>query len=299
MRHTLRETWSGLRRNATMTLAVIVTMWVSLSLFGAALLATQQVDLLKGKWYDKVEVSVFLCVDGVSGAQCSGEKAATQAQKDEIRQALQTNPQVSHVYYESKHEAFQEYQRIYADSPVKDVLTEDTIQDSYRVKLVDPQQYQGVVTEAQGLPGVQSVVDLHNVLDPIFLWMNALKWVTFGMSALLLVAAALQIGNTIRMAAFARRRELGIMKLVGASNAYILMPFLESLLAGLIGALLACLTLALGADLVVMRKMAHFITTVAWVGWPQVWTSIAWMIVVAIVLSVAPAYIATKKYLRV
>ena len=175
MRHTLRETWSGLRRNATMTLAVIVTMWVSLSLFGAALLATQQVDLLKGKWYDKVEVSVFLCVDGVSGAQCSGEKAATQAQKDEIRQALQTNPQVSHVYYESKHEAFQEYQRIYADSPVKDVLTEDTIQDSYRVKLVDPQQYEGVVTEAQGLPGVQSVVDLHNVLDPIFLWMNALK----------------------------------------------------------------------------------------------------------------------------
>lgn len=300
MRHTLRETWSGLRRNATMTLAVIVTMWVSLSLFGAALLATQQVDLLKGKWYDKVEVSVFLCVDSVSGAQCSGEKAATQAQKDEIRQALQTNPQVSHVYYESKHEAFQEYQRIYADSPVKDVLTEDTIQDSYRVKLVDPQQYQGVVTEAQGLPGVQSVVDLHNVLDPIFLWMNALKWMTFGMSALLLVAAALQIGNTIRMAAFARRRELGIMKLVGASNAYILMPFLlESLIAGLIGALLACLTIALGADLVVMRKMAHFITTVAWVGWPQVWTSIAWMIVVAIVLSVAPAYIATKKYLKV
>lgn len=89
MRHTLRETWSGLRRNAAMTLAVVVTMWVSLSLFGAALLATQQVDLLKGKWYDKVEVSVFLCVDGVPGAQCSGEKAATQAQKDAIREALE------------------------------------------------------------------------------------------------------------------------------------------------------------------------------------------------------------------
>ncbi|MRW43893.1 FtsX-like permease family protein, partial [Staphylococcus aureus] len=143
----------------------------------------------------------------------------------------------------------------------RDVLTEDTIQDSYRVKLVDPQQYQGVVTEAQSLPGVQSVVDLHNVLDPLFLWMNALRLVTFGMSALLLVAAALQIGNTIRMAAFSRRRELGIMKLVGASNTYILMPFLlESLIAGLLGALLACVTLALGADVVVMRKMAHSIT---------------------------------------
>jgi len=183
---------------------------------------------------------------------------------------------------------------------VRDVLTEDTIQDSYRVKLVNPQQYQGVVTEAQSLPGVQSVVDLHNVLDPIFLWMNALRWVTFGMSVLLLVAAALQIGNTIRMAACARRRELGIMKLVGASNTYILMPLLlESLIAGLVGALLACVTLALGADLVVMRKMAHSITTLAWIGWPQVWKSIAWMVVVAVVLSVAPAYVATKKYLRV
>ncbi|MDA0625138.1 hypothetical protein PCS77_18985, partial [Acinetobacter baumannii] len=105
------------------------------------------------------------------------------------------------------------------------------------------------------------------------------------MSVLLLVAAALQIGNTIRMAAFSRRRELGIMKLVGASNTYILMPFLlESLIAGLLGALLACVTLALGADVVVMRKMAHSITTLAWVGWPQVWKSIAWMVVVAVVL---------------
>lgn len=300
MRHTLRETWSGLRRNATMTLAVIVTMWVSLSLFGAALLATQQVDLLKGKWYDKVEVSVFLCVQDVSGGQCSDGKPATQAQKDTVRSTLEANPQVAHVYYESKHEAFQEYQRIYASSPVKDVLTEDTIQDSFRVKLTDPEQYEGVVTEAQGLPGVQSVVDLHNVLDPLFVWLNGLKWATLTMSGLLLLAAALQIGNTIRMAAWARRRELGIMKLVGASNAYILMPFLlESLVAGLVGALLACVTLALGARFVIMGKVAHSVTTVAWVGWPQVWSSIGWMVLVAVVLSLLPAYAVTKRYVKV
>lgn len=300
MRHTLRETWSGLRRNLTMTVAVIVTMWVSLSLFGFALLATQQVDLIKGKWYDKIEVSVFLCVKDVPGGQCVDNKAATQAQKDAIRKTLEANPQVQKVYYESKKEAYDEYQRIYKDSPVRDVLTPDTIQDSFRVKLKDPEQYQGVVSQAQGLPGVQAVVDLHTALDPLFLWLNALKWGTVGMAALLLVAAALQIGNTIRMAAFSRRRELGIMRLVGASNAYILTPFLlESLIAGLVGALLACATLALGVYLVVMRKASESITTIVWIGWHQTWLAMAGVIGVAVVLSLLPAYIATKKYLKV
>ncbi|AXE38609.1 permease-like cell division protein FtsX [Acidipropionibacterium virtanenii] len=300
MRHTLRETWTGLRRNLTMTVAVIVTMWVSLSLFGAALLATQQVDLVKGKWYDKIEVSVFLCVPNVDGGQCTGNQAASQSQKDAIKKTLEANPQVSTVYYESKHQAYEEYQRVYKDSPVKDVLTEDTIQDSFRVKLKNPEQYQGVVSQAQGLPGVQAVLDLHPVLDPLFMWLNALKWGTLGMSALLLVAAALQIGNTIRMAAFARRRELGIMRLVGASNAYILTPFLlESLVAGLIGGVLACGTVALGVYAIIMEKAAKTITTIVWVGWHQTFLAMGAVLVVSVLLSVIPALVATTRYLKV
>lgn len=300
MRHTLRETWTGLRRNLTMTVAVIVTMWVSLSLFGAALLATQQVDLVKGKWYDKIEVSVFLCVPNVDGGQCSANQGASQAQKDAIKKTLEANPQVDKVYYESKHQAYEEYQRVYKDSPVKDVLTEDTIQDSFRIKLKNPEQYQGVVSQAQSLPGVQAVLDLHPVLDPLFLWLNALKWGTLGMSALLLIAAALQIGNTIRMAAFARRRELGIMRLVGASNAYILTPFLlESLVAGLIGGVLACGTVALGVYVIIMEKAAKTITTIVWVGWHQTLIAMGAVLVVSVLLSVIPALIATKRYLKV
>ncbi|AFV89831.1 MAG: permease-like cell division protein FtsX [Acidipropionibacterium acidipropionici] len=300
MRHTLRETWTGLRRNLTMTVAVIVTMWVSLSLFGAALLATQQVDMVKGKWYDKIEVSVFLCVPNVEGGQCTANQGATQAQKDTIKKTLEANPQVATVYYESKHQAFEEYQRVYKDSPVKDVLTEDTIQDSFRVKLKNPEQYKGVVSQAQGLPGVQAVLDLHPVLDPLFMWLNALKWGTLGMSALLLVAAALQIGNTIRMAAFARRRELGIMRLVGASNAYILTPFLlESLVAGLIGGVLACGTVALGVYAIIMEKAAKTITTIVWVGWHQTFIAMGAVLIVSVLLSVLPALVATKRYLKV
>ena len=85
-RHILSETRAGLRQNLTMTLAVIMTMWVSLSLFGAGLLASQQVDLMKGRWYDKIEISIFLCAKDTRGDQCDPGQDATQAQKDEIRQ---------------------------------------------------------------------------------------------------------------------------------------------------------------------------------------------------------------------
>ena len=85
-RHIFSETCAGLRQNLTMTLAVIMTMWVSLSLFGAGLLASQQVDLMKGHWYDKIEISVFLCTKDIRGEQCEPGQDATQAQKDAIRQ---------------------------------------------------------------------------------------------------------------------------------------------------------------------------------------------------------------------
>ena len=94
-RHILSETRAGLRQNLTMTLAVIMTMWVSLSLFGAGLLASQQVDLMKGRWYDKIEISIFLCTKDTRGDQCEPGQDVTQAQKDEIRQTLEANPEVA------------------------------------------------------------------------------------------------------------------------------------------------------------------------------------------------------------
>ncbi len=123
------------------------------------------------------------------------------------------------------------------------------------MKLKDPEQYQGVVSSVIGLKGVQKVQDLRQYLDPFFSWLNLLQWGTLAASALLLFAAALQIGNTIRLATFARRREIGIMRLVGASNLYITLPFLlEALISAIVGAGLACATLAAGVYFVIMRK---------------------------------------------
>ena len=300
MRHTLRETWSGLRRNASMTLAVIVTMWVSLALFGVGLLAAQQVDLLKGRWYDKIEITVFLCVPDSHASTCQPGEDTTLAQRTGIQEALEGNPEVSEVFYESKDQAWADFQQVYASQPILAKMTRDMMQDSFRVKLVNPQEYEGVRAAVEGMMGVESVQDLHRYLDPLFSWMNMARWATIGASALLLIAAALQIGNTIRMAAFSRRREIGIMRLVGASNWYIMLPFLlEALVAAIVGAALAGLTLAALEKSVIIDQAAKQIQSMAWIDWSHVQWAVGWLMVVAVVLSVIPTLIATRRFLRV
>ncbi|SDB86148.1 cell division protein FtsX [Raineyella antarctica] len=299
-RHILSETWTGVHRNASMMVAIIVTMWVSLVLFGGGLLAAQQIELMKGRWYDKVEISIFLCTPDTAGDNCTPGQGITPQQRATVEAALHANPQVSQVFAESKQQAYDDFVASYKDSPIRDSLTVDQMQESFRVKLVDPQQYQGVVNDVAGMPGVQAVQDLREVLDPLFQWLRTAQWVAIGTSALLLLAAALQIGNTIRLAVFARRREISIMRLVGASNTYITMPFvLETLLAGLVGALLAAATLVAGMYSLVVRNAEVSIQTLPWIGWTEAGIAIAGLAGVAVVLSIIPTLIATNKHLRV
>ena len=138
------------------------------------------------------------------------------------------------------------------------------------------------------------------MLEPVFAWLNLARVATVGASLLLLLAAALQIGNTIRMAAFSRRRELGIMRLVGASNWFIVLPFLlESLVAALAGAVLACGTLAALQHFVIIGKAQPAIQTVRWIGWDNIGLTALAVVAVAVVLSTIPTLIATRRYLRV
>jgi cell division transport system permease protein len=302
MRHVFREAFSGIRRNASMTVAVIMTMWVSLTLFGVALLAADQVELTKNRWYDKIEISVFLCAkisDSNTVKNCTAGTSATDAEKAAILATLESNPEVKEVYFESKAEAWQDFRDYYADSPILAKLTEDDMQESFRVKLVDPQQYQGVISAVKNMKGVEAVQDLHKYLDSIFTWLNMARWATIGASTGLLIAAALQIGNTIRMAAFNRRRELGIMRLVGASNWYILLPFLlESLISAAAGAVLACGTLVAAEEFIIKDKAKPEIGG-NWVDLANVQSASLVLALVAVVLSIIPTLMATRRFLRV
>lgn len=304
MRHTLREMLSGIRRNLSMTIAVIVTMTVSLTLVGMSVMTFSEVDRVKGRWYDKIEISVFLCTKDSAGTSASGTCQAgqetTDAQRSSIETMLKQDPNVQQVFYESKQDAYTEYRRTYADSPLLDSLTVEQMQDSFRVKLVDPTSYQGVVAQLKALPGVQNVLDLHEVLDPVFSVLNALKWATLGMSVLLLVAATLQIGNSIRMSAFTRRREIGIMRLVGASNLYIMLPFLlEALFAGVVSIVLSGVGLASTYYFLIDQKAKVSIQALPWLTWGDAWIAISVVAIVGVVLSIISTFVATRRYLKV
>jgi cell division transport system permease protein len=301
LNYVLQDLGIGLKRNLSMTIAVVVTIWVSLSLFGSALLAREQVDLMKGNWYDKIQISVFMCTKDSGGRGCSGAEVTPQ-QKERIRQTIESSPDTAPdgVFHETKQEAYDNFKKLYKDSPIVGTVSVDQFNESFRVKLKDPQRYQNLVSAVAGLPGVDNVQDLRQYLDPLFKALNGLQWGALVAAALLLVAALMQISNTIRLAAFARRREIGIMRLVGASNFYIQLPFLlEAVLAALIGAVLACGTLWLGVYLVIMQRAEETFRVWAWIGVRETLSATLIMVVVGLVLAVVPTFVTTRKYLKV
>lgn len=300
LKHVIGEAFQGLFRNGSITLSIIVTMWVSLTLFGAGLLLNSQVSLMKGDWYDKIEISVFLCNAETQGDNCTPGQDVTDEERELIKETLTSSPQVAEVYHESKEEAYAAFQRSFKDSPVANSLRPEQMQESFRVKLANPEEYQEVVSKVAGLPGVEKVQDLRQYLDSLFRMIFWLQTAALVASGLLLLAAAMQIGNSIRMVAFTRRREIGIMRLVGASNSYIVLPILiEMVISAVIGAALACVTLGAGVYFLHMRNTQPSSQTLAMVGWNEAGLAMAGVAIVALVLSIIPTLVATRRYLRV
>ena len=295
----LSEIGIGLRRNLTMTIAVIVTTAVSLAFFGFGLLFNRQVDTMKDFWYDKVEVSVFLCGQDSDAPSCAAGEVS-QAQRDQIQGDLQSTAEVDNVFYESKQEAYSRFKEQFKDSAIADNVTADQMPESFRVKLKDPQQFPIVATKFAGRDGVEQVQDQKALLEKFFRVLNYLKAGAWGLALIMIVVAVLLISNTIRVAAFSRRRETGIMKLVGASSFSIQLPFLlEGAIAGLIGASIATGAIALFQSQVVERVARPAFPFTRFVGWADVWATVPWMILVGVALAALASFLTLRKYLRV
>jgi len=238
----LSEIGIGLRRNLSMTISVILVTTVSLLLLGVGILAQKQVASMKSYWYDRVQVSIFLCGKDSDAASCA-DGEVTQDQRDAIRRDLDSpslKPYVERVFYESKDEAFVHFKEQFKGSVLADNVTADQMPESFRVKLKDPQQYTVVSDAFRDRAGVERVQDQNQLLDRLFALLNGLKWGAWFVAGLTLLCTVLLVATTIRLTAFTRRRETGIMRLVGASNLVIQLPFvLEGMIAAFAGALLA------------------------------------------------------------
>ncbi|MDK1473865.1 permease-like cell division protein FtsX [Streptomyces sp. 549] len=297
----LSEIGVGLRRNLTMTFAVIVSVAISLALLGGALLAREQVNSMKGFWYDKVQVSIYLCNknDAETDPQCA-KGAVTGQQKREIKADLEKLKVVDTVFYESSDDAYKHYKEQFKDSPLASSLTPDQMQESYRVKLKDPTKYDVIQTAFGGRAGIQEVQDQRSLLENLFNLLNGMNLAALFIMALMLVVALLLIVNTVRVSAFSRRRETGIMRLVGSSSFYIQMPFiLEAAIAGLLGAGMACLLLFSGKYFLVDNWLADRIPLIQFIGWDSVVKVLPLILAVGVLMPAVAAFIALRKYLKV
>ncbi|MGV4986164.1 permease-like cell division protein FtsX [Streptomyces sp. NPDC001709] len=299
----LSEIGVGLRRNLTMTFAVIVSVALSLALFGGSLLMSDQVSTMKGYWYDKVNVSIFLCNkhDADSDVNCA-KGAVTEDQKKQILSDLHNMPIVEKVAYESQDEAYKHYKEQFGNSPLASSLTPDQMQESYRIKLKDPQKYQVIASAFNGRAGVQSVQDQKGILDNLFQLLNLMNRGALGVMAMMLIVALLLIVNTVRVSAFSRRRETGIMRLVGASGFYIQAPFIaEAAVAGLIGGGLACVALLVGRYFTIDHGMdlSHKLALINFVGWDAVLTKLPLILATSVLMPSLAAFFALRKYLKV
>ncbi|MFF0202127.1 permease-like cell division protein FtsX [Streptomyces sp. NPDC005017] len=299
----LSEIGVGLRRNLTMTFAVVVSVALSLALFGSTLLMSDQVTNMKGYWYDKVNVSIFLCnkSDAESDPNCA-KGAVTEDQKKKILADLDDMGVVQKVTYESQDEAYKHYKDQFGDSPLASSLTPDQLQESYRIKLTKPEKYTVVATAFDGRDGVQSVQDQKGVLDNLFKLLEGMNWAARAIMALMLVVALMLIVNTVRVSAFSRRRETGIMRLVGASGFYIQAPFIaEAAVAGLIGGLVACAFLVAARYFIIDHglALAEKFDLINFIGWDSVVSTLPLILVTSLLMPALAAFFALRKYLKV
>ncbi|HQR79339.1 MAG TPA: permease-like cell division protein FtsX [Actinomycetota bacterium] len=300
LRFVLSETFQGLRRNLTMTFAVIITVAVTLTLFGAGLLVRAQVDSMKDYWYDRVEVSIFLC-----GASSPEPSCSLGAITPEVRTQIETElnalrPLVQDIYYESKEEAYQHFLEQFRDSPITQNVTADALPESFRVKLSDPTKYEVIAAAFAGRPGVEQVQDQRQLLDRFFKLLNGLQVIALSVAAAMLAVTALLVINTIRVAAHARRREVGIMRLVGASNFMIRMPFLlEAAVSAAVGGLLAVGAIVAGKVFLIDKVLAPSYRFTAFVSWEQVLLILPIVFLTGIVIAMVAAALTLRRYLKV
>ncbi|MGK4581080.1 permease-like cell division protein FtsX [Kitasatospora sp. HPMI-4] len=296
----LSEIGVGLRRNLTMTIAVVVSVALSLALAGASLLVRDQVNSMKGYWYDKVEVSIYFCTksEAKTSAQCSAG-AATDQQIQDVKTQLDKMPLVKSSTFESSAEAYKRWKDTNPNNPLLAAVGADAMPPSWRVKLNDPEKYDVVQSAFAGKPGVKSVEDQRKILENLFGLLNGLQTAAFVIMVLMLFVALLLIVNTVRVSAFSRRRETGIMRLVGASNFYVQMPFIaEAAFAALLGAIMAS-GLLLAGHFFVQNFLAQRVQFITFIGLSSVLTVIPLLVVVGMGMAGIAAFITLRKYLKV
>jgi cell division transport system permease protein len=295
------EVWIGLRRNLTMTAALVVVVAISLSLLGTGLLFVKQVDNTRSYWQSRVQLSVYLCTPSDVASNCQTNGAVTPSEINSIRNELLATHDTLSVQFVSAAAAYRQFRQEFANNqPIVRYTDKDQIPPSFEIRLKNTEVDAPQVTEVMdGAPGVSQVVDDASILDQFYHLLDSASDAVAVISIFLLIAAILLVANTIRLSAFNRRRETSIMRLVGAPNFYVQLPFLvEGMIAGLIGWLVAT-GLLIGVKSVLLSTLQSVFPY----GVSLSTTDLVEVIIVAMITGLlicgATSFLTLRRYLRV
>ena len=281
----IKEASTNLRRNKLMTVAAVLTAAVSLLLLGGVLTLDEFVRSITREIESKVEVSVFL-TDGI-----------TSVQQNDIRDTLTDLEVVKRVTYISKDEAYEEFKELYRDQPALwENIDADVLPASFRVELSNPERVDIIQAKLRNNPAVEEIADQRDTVARLVRFTSLLRTFSVVMILVLLGAAVLLISNTTQLAIYARRREIEIMKLVGATNWFVRLPFmLEGIVAGVGGALIALLLLALGKS-VARAQFPVWIPTTSLHGVSV--GQVLWLVILGITVGALGSAVAVRRFLE-
>ena len=292
------EVWIGLRRNLTMTVALVVVVAISLSLLGTGLLFVKQVDHTRSLWQSRADLSVYLCSSVPTSEQCTKNGQVTDSEKAQIANTLNRLPQVVRFYFVGPAATARQAAQLFQDQPVLKQQIK-TLPTSFDVKMTNAEADAAPLRATlTGMPGVDQVIDNSSILTNFYKLLDGARNAVIAVAIILIIAAILLVANTIRLSAFNRRRETAIMRLVGASNFYVQLPFLvEGMIAGLFGWLVAT-ALLVGAKAGLDNMQSYFPSSVALSTADLIEVVIGTMLI-GLVLCGSTSFLTLRRYLRV
>ena len=303
MRYVLSNLGQGLRRNTSMHLAVVLTLFVSLTLVGFGALLNKQTDHINDQLGSELEITAYLCRKNDNNPDCLGE--VTEAQKKAIVKVVEDSPEVAGYRFESQETAFEKTKELYGPEEAdrfegpNAILRPEDLPESIWITLKDPREFEGITSAVVGLDGVARLVDQRETVGQITGIVDWLQRAALIVAGVLGLAALLLVANTIRLAAFARRKEIAIMRLVGASTLYIALPFLlEALVTAVVGVALAAGALVAFEQFVVIERYSGF-TVFPLVDWADLAYAVGVVGIAGPVITLVPTLLLTRKYVKV
>jgi cell division transport system permease protein len=288
-KYVMSEVFLGLWRNISMTIAMIITMAVSLTMLGAGLLLYNQVDVIEEHYQTNLEVVVYL------------QRDVAQDVSDQIGADLKASEYVERVQYESKEEAYERFQETFKDTEdLVNSVDAEVLPSAWRVKMKDIADAPKLIAEFQEREGVYQVTNQREILQQVFDILGGAQRLTLIVALVQGIAALMLVANTIQVAAYSRRREVAIMKLVGAPNWFVQAPFvLEAVFAGVIGSIFAFATLIAAKFLVIDGQFQNLFSLMPPISMQSILMLLPILVGVSAVISAITAWITLRFNIKV